>query len=134
MAIQYAPKIGSILICDYRNGFIVPEMVKRRPVIVVACTSRWLCIVIPLSTSIPEIVEDHHHKICLERSLPRPFNRTKEVWAKCDMISTVSYNRLELFKGKKDTITGNRKYFIPKISNKDLKAIRMSTLHALGLN
>lgn len=134
MAIQYAPKIGSILICDYRKGFIVPEMVKRRPVVVVACTSYRLCIVVPLSTSSPTIEESYHRKIILERPLPSPFNRTNEVWAKCDMISTVSYDRLELFKGKKNNITGNRKYIIPKVLHGDLEKIRLSILHGLGLN
>ena len=35
MALSYYPSIGEIVLCDYR-GFIEPEMIKTRPVVVVS--------------------------------------------------------------------------------------------------
>ncbi|WP_414861947.1 hypothetical protein [Pseudomonas sp. IT-P176] len=34
MPLQYQPKEGSVLICDFR-GYEVPEMIKVRPVVVI---------------------------------------------------------------------------------------------------
>ena len=34
MALKFNPKPGMILLCDY-SGFKVPEMVKRRPAVVI---------------------------------------------------------------------------------------------------
>lgn len=49
MPLNYQPKPRSILYCDFR-GFEVPEMVKRRPVIVLAShkTNSKLVAVVPL--------------------------------------------------------------------------------------
>ena len=33
--IPYHPEIGTVVICDF-NGYIPPEMVKRRPAIVIS--------------------------------------------------------------------------------------------------
>jgi len=52
MSIPYHPEQGTILICDFK-GFIDPEMVKRRPVVVVSPRLRQrgkLCAVVPLGT------------------------------------------------------------------------------------
>jgi uncharacterized protein YifN (PemK superfamily) len=56
MPLTYHPETGTILICDYNlgGGFIEPEMVKRRPVVVISPRFRhrdWLCTVVPLSTT-----------------------------------------------------------------------------------
>ncbi|QQG36900.1 MAG: type II toxin-antitoxin system PemK/MazF family toxin [Micavibrio aeruginosavorus] len=36
MSIAEHPNKGSILLCDFNHGFVAPEMVKRRPVIVIS--------------------------------------------------------------------------------------------------
>lgn len=36
MALRFHPKPGTILMCDFDTGFQVPEMVKKRPVIVLS--------------------------------------------------------------------------------------------------
>jgi mRNA interferase MazF len=36
MPIKHFPRVGQILICDFSPSFKEPEMVKRRPVLVVA--------------------------------------------------------------------------------------------------
>ncbi len=47
------PQVGSTLICNYGTGFVAPEMVKRRPVVVISRLRRRadLCTVVPLSTT-----------------------------------------------------------------------------------
>ena len=56
MALKFHPKPGTILVCDFRQGFRAPEMIKRRPVVVVSPRLRNrtdLCTVVPLSTIEP---------------------------------------------------------------------------------
>ncbi|MCA3277869.1 MAG: type II toxin-antitoxin system PemK/MazF family toxin [Roseomonas sp.] len=63
MPLQHHPKIGSILICDFNKGFVAPEMVKRRPVIVISPpinVRHRLCTIIPISTEPPKIVMRYH--------------------------------------------------------------------------
>ena len=35
MTLPYFPRRGEVLICDFDSGFLPPEMVKKRPVVVV---------------------------------------------------------------------------------------------------
>lgn len=64
MSINYAVKPGTVLLCDYgMGGFRPPEMVKRRPAVVVSQRKRTpskLLTIVPLSTSTPKPVLDHH--------------------------------------------------------------------------
>jgi uncharacterized protein YifN (PemK superfamily) len=53
-------------------------------------------------------------------SLPDPF-RNKTMWAKCDMIYTVSIKRLDRFKLGKDKKTGKRLYHSGKIILEDIQ-------------
>jgi len=51
--------------CDF-TGFKPPEMVKKRPVVILSPRYRrrtGLCIVVPFSTVEPELIEPHHHRI-----------------------------------------------------------------------
>ena len=36
MALNFHPEPGMVLICDFTTGFRVPEIVKRRPVVVIS--------------------------------------------------------------------------------------------------
>src|SRR5688572_25176103 len=100
MALKFHPDKGTVLICNFDTGFRAPEMIKKRPVVVISprSRSRNLCCVIPLSTSIPHPIEHHHHKLN-SLSLPGKFSE-KETWAKCDMLNTVSLDRLDCVKIK----------------------------------
>jgi uncharacterized protein YifN (PemK superfamily) len=95
-AFKHYPKFGQVYVCNFDTGFKPPEMVKCRPVVVVSQTGthgRGLCTVIPLSTTPPSPPQSWHHLI---KSPPMP--RTPpdvEVWAKCDMITTVCVDRRE---------------------------------------
>lgn len=127
MAIQYAPQSGSIILCDY--GGIIPEMTKRRPVVVVASVSDNLCMVVPLSTTPPKRVQPWHVKIELEEPLPCPYEEMT-CWAKCDMVSSVAFFRLNLLRGGK--AYGKRVYLERRISEADLEAIRSAIWQAVS--
>lgn len=133
MPLRFHPNPGLVLICDFNNGFQPPEMVKRRPVVVISPRPRrstQLCTVVPLSTTVPNPVEPFHHRMdpC---SLPGKFSQ-KETWAKCDMLATVALGRLDRVSVGKDA-RGKRKYVAEPVTNEDLEAIRRGVLAALGM-
>lgn len=135
MPLSFHPQQGMVLICDFTTGFKAPEMVKRRPVVVVSPRPRrntQLCIVVPLSTTSPSPVESHHH--CLApASLPGSL-ATRQTWAKCDMLVTVSLDRLDRVKMGRDKATGKRLYASGVVTSDDFRAIQQAILAALGLN
>lgn len=115
-----APKHGHIVMCDFR-GFVVPEMVKRRPVVVIShkeTHARKLCTVVPISTTAPEKHLDHHCQLS-ESPFPENFGY-QTCWVKCDMLYTVSFDRLDKLHRK--TRRG-RDYFMPKVSEDDWSSI-----------
>lgn len=127
MPLQYQPKEGSVLICDFR-GYEVPEMVKVRPVVVIRKhrTNRLLVTVVPLSTTAPEFFLDHHLE--LENHLQ---GGSPICWAKCDMVATVSLPRLDRIK-RRDR-QGKRVYEISQLSVEEFAAIKAAVRSALGL-
>jgi mRNA interferase MazF len=134
MALPYYPKPGEILICDYGIAAILPEMVKRRPVVVVSPRLRRrpdLVTIVPLSTTAPEPVEPHHCALTLGTPLPPPFD-SPDMWAKCDMIATVSLARLDRFRRR--IAGGQRQYRSGQLTPTQLAAVRKSVLCGLGLS
>lgn len=134
MPIPYHPQVGTIVICDFR-GFVVPEMVKRRPVIVVSPRLRKrekLCTVIPLSTTAPIPRMSYHYRLKLDEPLPKPYDSLVQ-WVKADMLATVSFDRLFLPYKRKDP-NGKREYVIKVVEDSDLNNIRACMLHALALS
>jgi mRNA interferase MazF len=94
--IAFVPKLGAMLLCDFSTGFRPPEMVKRRPVVVMSPSSRKrrTCIVVPASTVAPI----HHMSLAVAlHTTNYPF-LDRSTWLKCDMITTVSHERLFLFR------------------------------------
>ena len=128
MAIIYAPKSGTVLICSFTGT--VPEMIKRRPVVLLSSVSPRLAIVVPLSTTWPQPIMPWHYLLRLPELLPEPYNKGIECWVKGDMIATVSFERLNFpFVGKdKD---GKRIYQINQITEDDLDAVRSSVWRAV---
>jgi mRNA interferase MazF len=95
MPINFHPKRGTVLICDF-DGFKKPEMVKRRHVVVVSPRYRrhsGLCLVVPFSTVQPYEIEPHHYEIVCGRY--DFFDTLKPSWAKGDMLTCVSFERLD---------------------------------------
>lgn len=93
--LPYYPRRGEVLICDFDSGFRPPEMVKRRPVVVLSkkeSHSRHLCTVVAFSTTAPAPVMTWHHP--LPHVKVPGLKATAPMWAKCDMLATVSFDRL----------------------------------------
>jgi uncharacterized protein YifN (PemK superfamily) len=86
--------------------------------------------VVPLSSDpgtheLPYIV-----RLNLKPTLPEPFGY-QVVWAKCDMLATVSFERLDMFRTERDQY-GRRKYLQPRLPEVDLLRIRNGIAAALG--
>lgn len=109
-------------------------MVKRRPAIVISPRLRHrdhLCTVVPLSSK-PGVADvDYVVELSFARPLPSPFEN-QTVWAKCDMLATVSFARLDLFRTPRNP-SGKRQYIIPKLPGVDLKRVQLGILSALGI-
>ena len=131
MAIPYQPKARQIVFCDFR-GFEAPEMVKRRPVVVLAAhkTNSKLVAVVPLSTTEPRHLEPYHCKL---RRNPLPDEGRTSVWAKCDMVAVVSTARLDLIRLHRRRDDGKREYLTTKLCAEEFDGIRRGVAHALGL-
>jgi mRNA interferase MazF len=136
MPIRFAPPQKSILLCDYSmGGFIAPEMVKKRPALVVRQRPRHadgLCTVVPLSTSEPAHEEPQVIRLELERALPAPYDQMV-CWAKCDMVATVCFARLDLFRTERAP-NGKRRYFHGKVGDDDFRRVQQGILHGLGMS
>lgn len=126
MALTFQPRPGQVVMCDF-SGYVVPEMIKVRPVVVLARNrkNRQLVTVVPLSTTAPDALEDHHHELSAN---PLPGKEHITCWAKCDMVATVSLARLDRYK------TARRLYVTPNLPNADFVAICGAVLNALGLS
>ena len=95
MTLPYFPRRGEVLICDFDSGFRPPEMVKKRPVVVISSKEshhRRVCTVIPFSTTLPNPPERWHHP--LPHVKVPGMQAQAPMWAKCDMVVTVSFKRL----------------------------------------
>ncbi len=136
MGIKFAVAMGTILLCDYgRGGFQPPEMVKRRPAIVISPRLPYrdgLCTVVPISSDEGERATDYIVRLEFKPLLPEPFSYAV-AWAKCDMLATVGFDRLDLFRTERDRQSGLRRYLHPKLSASDLKRVQAGMLCALGL-
>lgn len=132
--LKFHPARGTLLLCAYEPGFVAPEMIKRRVVVVMSPRLRrrdGLCTVIPLSRTEPSEVCDFHVRVPMQPELPDPW-AGPEKWAKADMMATVGFHRLHLIgDGRKGD--GQRKYLTPKLSEEKVKEIECAMLCALGL-
>jgi uncharacterized protein YifN (PemK superfamily) len=135
MPLKFLPYPGSILRCDFQ-GFKEPEMVKPRPVVVISArperVSRRTCIIVPLSTSAPDPIQQYHLEVSLPGAL-LPKDIQKQCWVKGDMIYAVSLDRLDLYRVGRDT-EGKRAYYYNRFDNKSLFEIRKAVAHAIGLH
>ena len=97
--LSFQPKPGSVVFCDFK-GFIMPEIIKKRPVVIIAKHkhSPELVTVVPISTTAPHVILQHH--IEMEEQFCDLYLRGKKSWIKCDLVNTVSLERLHLVKDK----------------------------------
>jgi mRNA interferase MazF len=131
--LHFYPDQRTILICDF-NGFVEPEMMKRRPVVVVSPKRKngpRACAIIPLSTTPPRPVDLQHCRIKLEPPLPAPYEEV-ECWVKGDMIYTVSFARLSLPFLAKD-VGGKRMYDHRLLDEANFELVQNCVAFSLGL-
>ncbi|WP_082364955.1 type II toxin-antitoxin system PemK/MazF family toxin [Bosea vaviloviae] len=128
MALQFHPRAGQILICDF-SGFRIPEMVKPRPVIVVSPKLPYrsdIVAIVPISLTPPR----HDLPFCFR--LSKNYHPMEDddlpCWAKADMLMNIGLYRLSAIK------VGRRKYEYPALSAEDLAGVRRSVLCGLGLD
>ncbi len=134
LMLKFHPEPGTILICDYGKEPVEPEMVKRRPVIVISPKLKrrtGLCAVVPMSTTEPTSIQDYHCTIGIEPPLPPPFD-SSEMWVKADLIATVGFHRLVLPRTGRDQY-GKRKYLTVRISADQLNGVYRAVLCGLGM-
>jgi uncharacterized protein YifN (PemK superfamily) len=125
MSLKFQPKPRTVVICDFA-GYVAPEMVKTRPVVIIARhkNNRKLVTIVPLSTTKPNHIADHHHELSIN---PLPDKPHTSCWAKCDMVATVSLERLDRYQ------VGRNQFVTPEISAADFYAIRAGVASALNL-
>lgn len=120
--LPYKPARGEVLICDFDSGFSAPEMVKKRPVVVVSTKDshgRLLCTVVPFSTTAPVPVHAWHHPLP-HIAIPG-WKPSAVMWAKADMWTTVGFRRLN--KPYLKSRSGGRRYQEVMLSEADMAAI-----------
>ncbi|MBN4046604.1 type II toxin-antitoxin system PemK/MazF family toxin [bacterium AH-315-P15] len=134
MPISEHPKAGTVLLCDFNNGFKVPEMTKIRPVVVLSpkiVARPFLCTIVSLSTDTPDPVMQYHRQIDIRPKLPDRYD-SDGVWVKGDMIYAVGFHRLDFIRCGKDR-SGKRLYHYDPVSDQNLKIIRQCVLRGMGL-
>ncbi len=112
----------------------MPEMVKTRPAVVISPRlphRDGLCTVVPISGTYSG--RDLFYEVRLEfnPSLPDPY-LYEVAWAKCDMLATVGFKRLDMLRTKRDQF-GRRKYLKPKLPEADFERVKQGILFALGM-
>lgn len=126
MPITFHPRPGTVLVCDFTTGFMVPEIVKTRPVVIVSphyIRRPGLYTVVPLSQTEPDPLEPYHVH----------FPQTPVAgchgpcWAKCDLVMSVSAARLDRKK------VGRGQYRVTNVSVEQLAAIMASIKYGLGI-
>jgi uncharacterized protein YifN (PemK superfamily) len=135
MGLSYYPSPGTILVCRYDAIVIEPEMRKARPAVVIGPRLRSrgrLVTVVPLSTTEPTELMDYHCRIELAVPLPPPFD-SPIMWAKCDLVSSVSLDRLDRFKERHQRGSA-RKWCTGSVSAEQLHALKTALLCGLGFS
>lgn len=126
MPISFHPRAGQVLVCDFQ-GFREPEIVKKRPVIVVSPRLPYrsgLVAVVPVSLTPPR------NDVPFIARLSRNYNPAEAddlpCWAKCDLVLNIGLWRLDGFK------IGRRRWETPQVTGEDLRAVRKAVLAGLG--
>jgi mRNA interferase MazF len=136
LSILYPVPRRAIVLCDYSlGGFRPPEMVKRRPAVVVSPRlphRNGLFSVVALSGTEPEKPVPYVVRIELGEPLPAPFSASVW-WAKCDMVATVAAERLDLFRTARSP-EGKRKFIQPRLDAEVFQSLMLGVLYGLGLD
>ena len=129
LTLSFHPDAGAIVICDFTTGFRPPEMVKKRPAVIISPRRRGaaLVTVVPLSTTPPDPVEPWHWPVP-----PGLYPRASSfMWAKADVVMTVAFHRLDRVRAQT-----RRKvvYVTPTLNEIQLDQLRAAVRVALGMS
>jgi len=132
VSLQYAPKKGMILLCDFSQGFKEPEMVKSSRPVIVLCSTGKLATVVACSTKEPEIIKPYHYLIP-RQSMPKTSHFFgKDTWVKGDMVYTFGFHRLDLVDLGKTN--GKRNYFTQRFGSEQMANIHRCVLSGIGFD
>ena len=124
---------GTIVRVDLNEGFRPPEMVKRRPALVLSPPipgRGFMCSIVPLSTTAPNPVLPHHMRLTFDPPLPFPYT-TPTMWLKGDIVLTVAFHSLRLlFSGWNQ---GQRVYDVRVVEPEILEEVKACVRSGLGL-
>ena len=115
-----------VFLCDY-SGYIQPEIVKTRPVVVVSPRRHTIALadvtalVVPLSKQRPRVAQTWHVAIPSGK-----YAAIDACWAKGDLISHVTLARLSFLRHR-------RRLIVPTLDRGDLQSVRFAVVNALGL-
>jgi mRNA interferase MazF len=134
MPIKFHPEPGTLLFCEFSPSFKEPEMVKRRPVVVVSKNMKGrtgLVTVLPISTQKPDPLQKYHY-LLPKASLPMlGYFQQSDSWVKADMVYTVGFQRLDaILLSRKD----KRVYFNRRLGREQMGAIYSCMLEGIGLS
>ncbi|MFN3512724.1 MAG: type II toxin-antitoxin system PemK/MazF family toxin [Phenylobacterium sp.] len=133
MTVVIHPQPGTIVRVDLNDGFRPPEMVKRRPCIVLSPPlpgRPQLCTIVPLSTTPPNPAGAHHMQIEFDPPLPHPYIEPR-MWVKADVVLTVAFHRLRLLFSRWDQ--GQRVYDVRVLDPQVFEDVKACVRAGLGL-
>ena len=133
MTVVSHPLPGTIVRVDLSEGFRPPEMVKRRPAIVLSPPipgRSLLCAIVPLSTTAPVPRLPHHMQLTFDPPLPHPYS-SPIMWLKGDIVLTVAFHRLRLLFSRWED--GQRVYDVRVLDAATLEEVRQCVRRGLGL-
>ncbi|MEB1300990.1 type II toxin-antitoxin system PemK/MazF family toxin [Xanthomonas campestris pv. campestris] len=136
MSLTHHPQPGEIFYCKFPDEYMHGEMIKTRPVIVLSkqLTGRpRLVNIVPISMTPPDPVGPHHVLVGAAYMPKRLRDRAGDRWVKCDMIYTMSLDRLELVTGHRDA-RGKRTYDKGALPPALLREIRVAIASCLGIH
>ena len=133
MTVARHPAPGTIVRVDLSEGFRSPEIGKRRPAIVLSPPLQgrdFMCAIVPLSTTKPRLLCEHHMILNFDPPLPDPYS-SPTMWLKGDIVLTVAFHRLRLlFSGWN---SGQRVYDVRVVDSQTLEKVRNCVRRGLGL-
>lgn len=127
-AITFSPSEGTVLVCDFSTGFRPPEMIERRPCIVISHrrTNRGLCVVVPISSR----QSTNREAVVVPMPMAKYSFLRKDGWAKCHAVATVATSRLYMMR---DPATGRGlDTRTTMLDDDDLAAVRVGVAQFIG--
>jgi len=137
MALNFPPKVGEVFECEFPSCLKAPEMHKKRLVIVVGPRliqrDQRLVNVVPISLTPPPPGCQFHAQIPLSFIPGSWAADTSDRWAKCDMIYTLSIERLTVH-STPGLHGAARISHRPKLDLTTLQAVRRCVAIAMGIS